>query len=210
LFVDGVFNSKDDRIMVSLDSTLTIRPEKYFGGVSITDSTTIIPIGNDFFELIEIDPTGSTATFKKTHVENYNVLMVGRQLPNFELKLMNDSLIEIYDMLQQGYVLLDAWGSWCGGCEYAMPFLVELNKEYPGLQILGLNVGDNKASASAFKNRHGAKWPSGFLTDELSETLGVDTFPTYYLISPEGKVLSISNHHQVAYDLYLSLSNTKE
>jgi len=202
--VDGAFNSKDDRIMVSLDSTLTVRPEKYFGGVSVTDSATIISIGNDFFELIEIDPTGSTATFKKTHVENYNVLMVGKQLPNFELKLMNDSLIEIYDMLEQGYVLLDAWGSWCGGCEYAMPFLVELNKKYPSLQIMGLNYGDNQASASRFKKRHGATWQSGYLSKKLIESLGIDGYPTYFLISPEGKVLSISHNHQEAYDKYTS------
>jgi thiol-disulfide isomerase/thioredoxin len=45
-------------------------------------------------------------------------------------------------------IMLNIWGIWCGPCRQEMPHLVEMQDKYrdKGLEIIGLNIGDDKGS----------------------------------------------------------------
>jgi len=97
------------------------------------------------------------------------------------------------------YVLLDIWGFWCPACRDELPYLREANRRYQsrGLVVLGLNT-DEDYTIDSMKNglnKAGMNWTHAQFTsviDFLRVNLRVHSFPTTFLISPEGKILSMN------------------
>jgi len=97
------------------------------------------------------------------------------------------------------YVLLDVWGFWCGPCRRELPYIREAHRRFGArnLVIVGLNTDEDYTIDSMKKglNDAGMTWTNAQFTsvaEFLREGLRVNSFPTTFLISPEGKVLSIS------------------
>ncbi|MEO6656219.1 MAG: TlpA disulfide reductase family protein [Pyrinomonadaceae bacterium] len=97
------------------------------------------------------------------------------------------------------YVLLDVWGFWCGPCRRELPYIREAHRRFGArnLVIVGLNTDENldvdsmkKALSNAQMTWTNAQFSS--VADFLKTGLRVNSFPTTFLISPDGKVLSIS------------------
>ena len=58
-----------------------------------------------------------------------------------------------------GIVIVNAWASWCSPCREEWPILVDIQNEYPAVNILGLNEADDKDAATNFLNEQKGSWP---------------------------------------------------
>ena len=58
-----------------------------------------------------------------------------------------------------GIVIVNAWASWCSPCREEWPILVEIQNEYPAVNILGLNEADDKDAATNFLSEQKGSWP---------------------------------------------------
>jgi thiol-disulfide isomerase/thioredoxin len=91
-----------------------------------------------------------------------------------------------------GYILLDFWYSSCEPCLKALPEINQMAKDYSeeGLTVMGINCIDKAISASlAAKLRaKNITIPLLFGGRDLLQSLKMNAFPTYILITPDRKV----------------------
>ena len=113
------------------------------------------------------------------------------QIPQFELKDLNDSRAITSDFLDGDYVL-NVWASWCITCIIEHPYLMNLSKN--GVPVIGLNYKDEKQDAIIWLNKYGNPFDT-ILHDfkgNLALDLGVTGAPETFLIN-DGKVVA---HYQ--------------
>ncbi len=97
------------------------------------------------------------------------------------------------------YILLDVWGFWCPACRDELPYLKEANRRYAsrGLVVVGLNT-DQDYTIDSMKDglkKAGMEWTHAqfaSVADFLRDGLRVHSFPSTFLISPEGKIISMN------------------
>lgn len=96
------------------------------------------------------------------------------------------------------YVLLDVWGLWCPACRDELPYIREALKRFSArkLEILGLNTDDQFTPDSLKKaiEQSGMKWNHATFEsvfDFLSVNLRIRSFPSTFLIGPDGKIISM-------------------
>ena len=113
--------------------------------------------------------------------------LVGKKIDNFELNsLFANSKIEIKELSENNFTLINIWASWCAPCRKEHKYLLLLkNKEK--LKILGINFKDKKNKAKNFLKELGdpyfynAKDQSG----KKSIKLGAYGVPESILINNE-------------------------
>jgi cytochrome c biogenesis protein CcmG, thiol:disulfide interchange protein DsbE len=59
-------------------------------------------------------------------------------------------------------VVINFWGSWCGGCLIEAHDLVAFAKAHPAVPLIGVDTEDSKSSAREFYRRYGFTHPSIF------------------------------------------------
>ncbi len=115
----------------------------------------------------------------------------------FTLPDLNGKKVSLRDFKGK-VVLVDFWGTWCGPCREAIPFLTELYKQrHPrGLEIIGLSYERAAASESEavelvkkFVESNGVPYPC-LLGDEptVKQVPGWRGFPTSLIVDRAGKV----------------------
>ena len=100
-------------------------------------------------------------------------------------------------------VIVDFWGTWCGPCVKEIPSFIKLQKahEKDGLQILGLNYGDEPEQIAQFVEANGMNYPTG-LGDEATQGMVPEFrgFPTTVFVGRDGKVrMTAVGAHEYAY-----------
>lgn len=75
-------------------------------------------------------------------------------------------------------VVLNVWGSWCGPCRAEADDLQAVQSQLgdQGVQVLGIDVRDDRSSASDFVRNHGVTYPSIYSPSGRA-LLALDGFP---------------------------------
>jgi thiol-disulfide isomerase/thioredoxin len=90
-------------------------------------------------------------------------------------------------------VVVNAWGSWCGGCIAEAAAIRAFERAHPNVAMVGIDVEDAKPSARAFYKAHGWTHPSIYDRDgKLATSLGVKGMPT---------TLFLDRRHRIVYRL---------
>ena len=117
----------------------------------------------------------------------------GDQLFDFVARTLNDEVIDT-KALRGSYLLLDFAGTGCGYCWLSYPKMQELLPNYENLKVITFNNDYfiDKWEQIAERNNVDLPWPVLWKAEnkrEILEKYGVNIYPTYVLISPEGEIL---------------------
>ncbi len=117
---------------------------------------------------------------------------IGQDAPDFTLEKLDGSKVSLKDFKGKP-LLLDFWATWCGPCIVAMPGLEALAKSNTNLQVLGINVGEEKDHVKAFVDEKG--WQLSFALDPqgaIAEAYGAPGYPYQVLVDADGKIRQIA------------------
>lgn len=129
-------------------------------------------------------------------------MLVGDQLPDFELPMLAGDTVLLQKMLGKRLTLLDLWASWCAPCRREnREFLVPIWEKYhaEGFQIVGYALDSNREIwRKAIEKDGAARWLHGSHLggDEapLLDALRLRTIPANFLLDDEGRVLAKNLH----------------
>jgi thiol-disulfide isomerase/thioredoxin len=92
-------------------------------------------------------------------------------------------------------VALNVWASWCAPCRAEAPALNQVSRELEpaGVQFIGLNTRDSKASAEAFIQRFEVPYPNVWDPDAalqlaFRDSLPPQAIPSTVLVDKQGRV----------------------
>jgi peroxiredoxin len=88
-------------------------------------------------------------------------------------------------------VLLDFWATWCAPCQVEMPRFAAWQSQYGprGLQVIGISMDDDSASALRVVRKLGLNYPVAMGDAQLGELYGgVLGLPLTFLIDARGVV----------------------
>ena len=151
------------------------------------------------------DPSNENiALLKKSYNENkvaepFNVywkkkvdsLMV--PFPKIKVLFNNDQTID-FGNASKSWTYIDVWATWCPPCVKELP---EIEKFYQktksnanyNLDLFTLSVNSSDLKKFIAKNNY--TFPVSEISEEITKKLGVETFPTKFLLSPQRKFLEI-------------------
>jgi len=119
-------------------------------------------------------------------------LTVGTKAPRFELPAMDGSKFSLQDAVARGPVLAVFFKTSCPICQYALPFYERIYKAYGARNFSIVAISQNeKRDTAEFAKRYGITFP--ILLDDTkafhaSNAYGLDTVPTSFWISENGKI----------------------
>jgi peroxiredoxin len=92
-------------------------------------------------------------------------------------------------------IVLNFWGSWCSVCQQEAPALAVAARQFTpsGVRFVGVDVADNSASARAYMQHHGLRYPSvsdpgDRIALEFNRLIPITAFPSTLVISPDGRI----------------------
>ncbi|KAB5491458.1 TlpA disulfide reductase family protein [Flagellimonas hadalis] len=123
-----------------------------------------------------------------------NILEEGDRYQDFEGIDQTGKNVKFSEELGEEYTLLDFTSAFCGACILAADELEEINKTYPDiLKIVEFSGDPNKANWQKALERDHVAWTSIWdgkgRYGETSIKYGVNAFPTFVLIGPDGTIV---------------------
>lgn len=164
------------------------------------EETVVFRVGETYLATKKADIAKNQIVVVEREAKDYKRLeiYINKEFPNFNFTDF-DGKKRKFSEFRGKYVLLDVWGFWCGPCRRELPYIREAHRRFGSrnLVIVGLNTDENYTVDSMKKSlsEAGMTWTNAqfsSVVDFLRVGLRVDSFPTTFLISPEGKVMSIS------------------
>ncbi len=143
----------------------------------------------DATDLIPMDDTTAELLF------SLGMVPFEEKIPSedFELGLLGGDPGTLFEHRGK-VVFLNFWATWCPPCREEMPSMQLLYDELreEGLEILAVNVLENRETAQEFIDEQGFTYP--VLLDRDGRVMlryGVRAYPTTYLIDREGYVIGV-------------------
>jgi len=152
-----------------------------------------IEIKDEIFKIIGVNTNKSTLVLEKTDLPKTQLLstQIGYKSYPFQGEEFTEKTPVSSDNLKGKYVLLDFWATWCGPCIQEFPHLKELysKTDRAKFEIVGI-VGDSQPNTlTDAVERYELTWPQIF-SDKITETYGVNSYPTTFLIDTEGVIVA--------------------
>lgn len=138
---------------------------------------------------LQLQPPGrrpDTARFK---------VSAGDAVPGFSLRSLDQAALSP-DTLKGRYTLMSFYFAGCAPCVAEVPVLNGLQARMPELRLAAVTF-DDEATSRRFVQDHGLRWPVYPQAKPFLQSLGVNSFPAFALLSPEGKVVSIGPLHEL-------------
>jgi peroxiredoxin len=181
--------------------------------VSRTDAIDLLTSGKYFpiryqtpdsifqYELARLPPNtdqGIISTIRQmAGIEQSYLKLETKELPRFIATDINDNLIDS-DNLKGNFVIVKTWFIKCAPCEKERPAYEALMQNYGGKNVAFISMADDdKKALKAFAEERNI--PFVILPDRINyirNELGLNLYPTYIIVSPEGKVLKVLNDVQ--------------
>jgi len=190
---NGRYDDKDVDMVLVGEYEGEYLPRSKSSGANVIGDETLIRVQGQVFEITAIDPSGSSLRIAPSDKE-FSRLTDGDRLPRAAVSMLFDDFETSLDELAGPgtYLLIDFWGHWCKGCIVAIPELKRAAAEFAGeLTILGLHSGDHAIAREMVESEE-LDWLHGIASEELVEAFLVDAWPTYVLVDPDGRILSMS------------------
>lgn len=111
-----------------------------------------------------------------------------QKAPSFRLLTPDNQVVSLEDFSGK-VIYLDFWGSWCPPCIEETPHLNAVHKAYQGrgFTVVGIAIGDSKASLKRYMQRAQVAYPVVVGDDRVVEDYrGVIFLPTAFLIDRQG------------------------
>lgn len=108
------------------------------------------------------------------------------------------------------WTYIDVWATWCSPCVKELPEIEEFYQKIKSDAHYNLNLYTMSVNSSDLKNFIAKKhytFPVSEINEEITKKLGVQAFPTKYLLSPEGKFLEIPHGNWQEYIKNYTLSD---
>jgi thiol-disulfide isomerase/thioredoxin len=138
---------------------------------------------------------------KWTVIENNPdaVLQVGKQLPSFEVTLLDGSTKVNNTSMLGKYYMIDFWATWCGPCVHEMPAIHKAYEKFKGkkgFEILSLSMDASERQIAPFQQK---KWKMpwlnafipGVFEADLAKKFEVVGIPKPILVGPDGKIVAM-------------------
>ena len=160
--------------------------------------------------LIQAEPIDHNAVFslysknyrlKKSHIEGNFITLseIGKNtsialnkdidISSLKITLLDNQIIKIADLLDERKpLLIDVGATWCSGCIAQEPMLKKIfntNK----VTVIGIFGHDTPESVAKYTKQQKIEWPVGLKNENFQNQFNINMYPTYILISPDGKII---------------------
>lgn len=112
--------------------------------------------------------------------------------PNIPLKFSNTT--QKLSDYKGKLVYLDFWASWCIPCRKSFPWMNKIHEKYQkqGLEVIAVNLDKDSQLVAQFLKKYPALFKIAYDTSgNTAEQFHVKGMPTSFLISREGKLISV-------------------
>lgn len=170
---------KDEDDQKSLGTAVAVVPNQYF------------QLGDDVYQYLGVDAEQQTVKIRSAKsVDTSQSAQVGYISPEFQGEDFRTGEVVAMDQFKGKYVLLDFWATWCAPCIREFPRLKELSTLYDKseFEIVGIIGASKPDNVEKLIDKHELTWYQ-ILSDEIVAKYGVVSYPTTFLISPEGVVI---------------------
>ena len=127
--------------------------------------------------------------------------------PNFSITDIEGTPLSL-SQFRGKVVLLDFWGTTCGGCKIELPWYVAFDRDFGsrGLSLIGLDMyGEKPSVVRTFVNAWHMKYPVAIGTDRIGDEFHVQELPMTLLIDRHGRIalshVGIVDQHQFQTDI---------
>ena len=87
-------------------------------------------------------------------------------------------------------VFLNFWATWCPPCVAELPEIRRAYEKHGDDVVFLLVTGEEPDKVEAFMEKHGYDLPVYYPASAVPENLSVSAYPTTFILSPEGKIVS--------------------
>ena len=112
--------------------------------------------------------------------------------PNIPLKFSNTT--QKLSDYKGKLVYLDFWASWCIPCRKSFPWMNKIHEKFQkqGLEVIAVNLDKDSQLVSQFLKKYPALFKIAYdSSGNTAEQFHVKGMPTSFLISRDGKLLSV-------------------
>jgi peroxiredoxin len=113
----------------------------------------------------------------------------GAPAPDFTLRTLSGESVRL-EALRGKPVVLAFWAPWCGVCGMESSNISQLRSlAGDSAHVVSVAVAwDDEEAVRRFVTKHGVDYPVLLGDDAVQRDWRVDTFPTVFFVSPEGRV----------------------